>query len=433
VRVPKRILEPEPLDRRQAPTPAEPALLALQRGAGNAAVSRLLASRRVVARDDAAPPKAPVPRVSYVFLMGDVKDAFYDAANQYFTHMVKGATVVKDKRTLADVISHVNAQGKPVDTLYIVSHANESGNLGFSLDAADLAKDKSSGDNKPRLEFGELKEANAGGTLPKADAALIDAQTKIEIKGCNIGRSETTLDALDEAFGGQASVTAPTHKQEYRYHSTKQGMVYEENLDTMFIEEPGIADKDKAAVGAAFKAKYTMVDAKAWPGLLAKVSKKDKSQTPFTFTQPNPPDDTEKAVFARMSVATKYPKAAGWVVTYNGRTTVGDEYKYEIQAERVKKDGSTEIKTEFITVKIPPDDTAMIEREKAKHGRPDAYAWSVKRTVAAGSLKLEVRAERTEWIVEGTIKDASGAYHPAESNRDWYKTSTFAPAPAPAP
>ena len=103
--------EPEPAHAPSAiPTslPALPArVLALQRSAGNAAVSRWLtgSSRRTVARDGtatAAPPApassgAPAagPRVSYVFLMGDFKnDNFYLAAKEYFVHQVPSAILV---------------------------------------------------------------------------------------------------------------------------------------------------------------------------------------------------------------------------------------------------------------------------------------------------------------------------------------------------
>src|SRR5690625_3246829 len=146
---------------RPAPTPAQ-RVLAYQRAVGNATVSRWLsgAAGPIVARDAPpalAPVAPPVPRISYVFLMGDVKrDSFYLAAREYFSHMVKGAVIVTDKRTLAEVIDHVNAGGRPVDTLYVVSHANESGNLGFSMDAADLARDRARADRKPRTEFSEV-------------------------------------------------------------------------------------------------------------------------------------------------------------------------------------------------------------------------------------------------------------------------------------
>ena len=41
-------------------------------------------------------------------------------------------------------------------------------------------------------------------------------------------------------------------------------------------------------------------------------------------------------------------------------------------------------------------------------------------------------AKATEWVIEGMIRDASGPYHSAQSDTDWYKTSTFAP-PSPPP
>lgn len=300
------------------------------------------------------------------------------------------------------------------------------------MDAADLAKDTSSGDRKPRTEFNEVKEANDAGSLPKADTKLIDEQTKIHIKGCNIGRSELMLDELDEAFGGKASVTAPTHTQEYRFHGNKAGVTYEENLAEMFIEEAGVADKSQAAVAAAFKAKYPMVPEAEWKGLLKKVKKENRSRTRWTHTQVNPPEDDEKSVLARLNTAQKFPKSAGWAVTYKGRTTVGGKFRFDVEAERVLKDGRTEFQTLFINADIPPTEDALIDQEKAKHGRPDAYKWRVKRTVTGTELKLEVLAEATEWVIEGTIKDASGPYHPAQSDKDWFKTSTFAP-PAPPP
>jgi hypothetical protein len=91
----------------------------------------------------------------------------------------KGATVLLDKRTLADVIGHVNRAGKPVDTLYIVSHAGDSGFLQFSVDDRDLKKEQSEGNQKPNATFGELKEANDRGTLPKADTRRTRSYTSI--------------------------------------------------------------------------------------------------------------------------------------------------------------------------------------------------------------------------------------------------------------
>jgi hypothetical protein len=158
-------------------------MLALQRTAGNRAVSAM------IARD--TPPSAPPaasggaaaapagPRVNYIFLMGK-GDAFYSGAKAYLEKAYGQKAI--EKTTLAEVIDYVNAQGKPVGQLLLVSHATEEGNLGFSLDAADKAGDKKKADGKERLEFGELKKANEAGSLPTADVKLIDAQTRVIVK-----------------------------------------------------------------------------------------------------------------------------------------------------------------------------------------------------------------------------------------------------------
>ena len=201
----------------------------------------------------------------------------------------------------------------------------------------------------------------------------------------------------------------------------------------MFVEEAGVVSKEKAELEAAFKAKYTMVAADKWPALLKTVKKEDKTRTLYTWTGINPPDDEEKAVLARVGADKKWPKSEKWTVTYKGRETVGDKYKFNVEAERVKPDGSTVLQTFNIMVQIPLDETALLAEEKAKHGRPDAVKWRVKRTVSGTALKLEVIAERTEWVIAGTIKDAAGPYHPSQASKDWYTTSTYAPPAPPAP
>ena len=293
------------------PTPAQ--VLSLQRTAGNRAVARLLAARadpgRTLARADApsAPSTAPTPppRVSYVFLMGDMSDSFYGQAKEHFEQQLPGATMVRDTRTLAEVIAHVNTAGKPVETLYIVSHGFSSGDLMFSIDAADLAKDTDPVGGKTRTEFDELKAANAAGTLPPADTTLIDDQTKIEIKGCSVGRSELMLDELDVALGGKASVTAPTHAQQFEPGA---GGVVEEAFGDLFLEEPGVAVKSAAELAVAFGLKYPMVPEEKWPALLSKIKTQNRSDLQYNHAQQNPPDDDQASVLADEAVLKKFPE-----------------------------------------------------------------------------------------------------------------------------
>lgn len=158
-----------------------------------------------------APPAAP--RDDYVFLMGSdkgLKNPFYKMAKAYYRSHLPDATMVEDIRNLRDLLLYIKTtSGGPLGNIYIVSHANEDGTLSFGLDSDD--KDQ-------HLDFAELGAAvhPANGTTTLTDvSAKIDAQTKIHIKGCDIGRSQEMVELVDEVFGGAGTVTAPTHEQEY--------------------------------------------------------------------------------------------------------------------------------------------------------------------------------------------------------------------------
>ena len=431
------------------------ALNRLQRAAGNAAVSAWLLRDPETkapptaqpAPDPAAPgavqppplmPATSPPRKNYVFLMGDIKnDAFYQAANVFFKQHFPGAQFFADKRTLAEVIDTVNAGGVPALQIFIVSHANEAGNLGFSLDAADLAKDKGAGDHKPRTEFKEVKEANAAGSLPKADVKIIDDFTKVEIKGCNIGRSQLMLEELDTAFGGHAQVIAPTHKQEYSFHGSKKaGIVSEEALFQYSIEEPGAPpDPTPAELKARFVAKYPAVPAARWKAYMQKVQKNHSKKEAYRHTQPNPPADDAATVIKVLHASTKWPKAQGWALTYKGRTVIdtdkGPAYSYQVVAERVTSEGS-ESDSISMTVQVPPEKDVLKAQEEANSGRPGAYTWTVEDTTAPnGDLVRTVYSERTEWTIDEKVVDAGGTAQPAETDATFYGRSTVGP-PAPA-
>lgn len=154
------------------------------------------------------------PRRNYVFIMGQDRprsgNPFFAAALRYYRSHIPEATFVTNLRNLADVLSYVATNvHSPIGTLYIVSHANEDGTLAFALDSADPDS---------RLTVGELRGAlhPAQGASQLAQVtAQIDIQTRIHIKGCDIGRTQEMVELLDEAFGGAGTVTAPTHEQEY--------------------------------------------------------------------------------------------------------------------------------------------------------------------------------------------------------------------------
>ena len=381
----------------------------------------------------AAPvPNTVPPRVDYVFLMNVQNDNFYKNAEGFFKASFPAAVLVKDKKTLADVLGVVNSGGKVVRNLFLVSHANEEGNLGFSLNAADLAKDQASGDTKLRTEFKEIKDANAKpGALPTADVKLIDAQTKVEIKGCNIGRSQRMLKALSQAFGGQAAVVAPTHKQGYRSRTEKGVTTFSEEFDTYFIEETGlVANKKPAELLAAFSAKYPSVPKDKWAGLIGKV-KYDPAKRPIqTRTDLDPPADDQSAAFAFFELPAKFPASQGWALTYKGRTASADTYTYKARAERVLKDGSTAFQDLSRTVPIPMSDADFEAFARENSGRPDSRFELEKKTQGKNMIRT-VYEERTVWSIAGTIVDSTGAIHPPETDKTFYGSQAAAPPPTP--
>jgi hypothetical protein len=178
------------------------------------------------------PPKN-APRPDLVFIMGQDpgKDGFYHAAERFYRAHVPGATLVTNLRTLADVLTFISKQPGLLGDVYLVSHAAEDGTLAFNLDAADPT---------PHLRVQELRAAlhPTTGASHLADvSAQIDEQTKIRIKGCDIGRTQEMVELIDEAFGGAGTVTAPTHEQDYG-------------------DDPKLADRARADFRAAIRAKH---------------------------------------------------------------------------------------------------------------------------------------------------------------------------------
>ena len=411
----------EPLD---ATTPG--GVQALQRTAGNQAVARWLGARATLARDGAptaaptagAPTATPVlPREDHVFLMGDpAADEFYREARGFYAQKYGKATI-RQVGSLAEILTAVKAAKAPIGHLVIVSHAHEDGTLMFKLDANDP-------DN--RLEFGELKKANDDGKMPEVDQKIVDDQTSIEIRGCNIGRSPLMLNQLDKAFGGKAKVSAPTHEQHYAHDKG----TYTEDFSGYFIEEPGKQTKNDAQLQKLFEAKYPFVDPKEWPKLLRSKEKtvyKDR-QGPYgeTVLMPEPP----MAVRAfTPALEADLPKADGWSFKFVKRTAKGAGYEYEFEASRLV-DGKPEKRPVKVGAE-PPTNADLEAKARADLSRPDAYEYKDFKTAydaGTGEKTFDLFAERTEWRIRHTvIKDAAGPHQPAAGDAKFWGESDFAP------
>ena len=284
---------------------------ALQRSAGNQAVARWMLAREGTAT--APPPGTPptpakaVPREDHVFLMGDAKsDAFYVEARGYYAQKFPKAAI-HEVLALSEVLAQVKQSKAPIGHLIIVSHAHEDGTLMFKLDPNDA-------DN--RLDYNELKGANEKGNMPAVDQKIVDEQTKIEIRGCNIGRSPRMLNQLDQAFGGKAKVSAPKHEQHYSHDTSG---TYHEDFSGYFVEYPGKQAKGAAELQKAFAEKYSFVDPKQWPGLVKKATKFDDRQGPYFIDVAMPDDKSALTVFQAELDADK-PASDGWKITFVKRT-----------------------------------------------------------------------------------------------------------------
>jgi hypothetical protein len=108
---------------------------------------------------------------------------------------------IDELETLSSII-------KPVDSMFIASHANDTGQLKIKVDDAQTDK---------FADYETIEAAQASGTLriPSILRTLPNGQphpgTMVRIRGCRVGVAEPFMDKLKEAFGGAVKVTAPKH------------------------------------------------------------------------------------------------------------------------------------------------------------------------------------------------------------------------------
>lgn len=162
----------------------------------------------------------PAPRQDFVFIMGQDPagggNPFYTMALRYYRSHLPGATFVANVRSLAELLTYVRTNvTAPIGNLYIVSHANEDGTLSFGLNAADADGHL----NVQELRGAVMPAAGASSSLANV-SAQIDSQTRVRIKGCDLGRTQEMIELIDQAFGGAGTVTAPSHEQVYGFDPT---------------------------------------------------------------------------------------------------------------------------------------------------------------------------------------------------------------------
>jgi hypothetical protein len=319
-----------------------------------------------------------------VFIMGvdrnPRRNPFYREAVKYFKAAMPNATLVNDDRhrSLESVFDYLRDRGELVANLYLVSHANEDGTLSFKLRQSDRNAD-------PHVQYGHLatalsKEAGLF-QLPKG---VIDRNTRIYVKGCNIGRSTRMLDALDQAFGGEGTVVAPTHKQVFGTKAVGRGAGRKveryEALDVYYIEYKGNQRISPADQQAAFIAKYSELPEAQWQKWV-------------------PVDRRGRGGATRRLIAIPY--------TFR--------YRVNVKSKESRRMAEQE---------ALPEAVAWGE---SNIGRADMFEWRIASTAPTGyGWLVTAVAEKTNYVVDRILVDAAGKrLQPPETDPKYFGVSAY--------
>lgn len=338
--------------------------------------------------------------VDLVFIMGadapKSGNRFYAEAVAYFKAQHAGATMFEDVRDLDGINQRINSTGQPVANLIIVSHAHPDGTLQFSLDPAD----KTPG----QVQFSELKEANAAGSLTQPDPKLVGFWTNVSIRGCNLGRSPDTMSELKTAFGGDVRVIAPTHAQ--RFGGGTQ------SIAGPFYEEKGASKLKDDAAFELIKKKPEYAFITDWDRMRPTLTRRNVGGKPATYY-----DEAFPAAGKEMDfLIDRKGKAFAQDFTFGGSRVEGDKTVFEYRAKDPTKIGNVEIAAE-----TPPTDAQAEAFARAQTADPDTYAYEVKRTRTGVKLKVEVTARKTEWeLYHSEIKKKGKGFNPREGSRPWF-------------
>jgi hypothetical protein len=363
------------------------------------------------------------------------KNPFYTHAEAYYQARygsVANAHIVS-VTTLEAVLSTVRADGNPVELLFIVSHGHPDGRLMFDLgvtpDAPPNTTLPMTATKGTPTQYDMTKAAVEQGKLTTVSADVIDDQTRIVIKGCNIGRSTRMVGVLKDVFGGRAAVTGSTHAQEFGGGK--------EHLAEYYVERPGRQFLAPKALAAEFRSKYSAhvpnMDAKAWARIAATATKRTEA-VPFEAYRGSVAEAND-ADFKRVFAAQLTGIEGATSIAFVKRVRNGALFDYTFGYKKLV-DGSAQAIQGVISVEAPPDDAAAIQAAKDASGRPDSFDFSVTRSKDGNDTVVTVTASRTEWkLVHQVIRDRTGAPipPPAETDVFWYTTAAPPPSAVPTP
>jgi hypothetical protein len=217
-------------------------VLALQRSAGNAAVTRL------IARQPAGPGAIDRTPTEFVFILGAKDNAALKVAKEHYRSPLMSSLTRKviDREdmsdpTLAGIFDYLRQVKYPISEITIVVHGDAEGDLIVPLNAASKS-DKTTPDEVDKaLDDGVLKPLNDG---------QITDKTRIRLQACFTGYGPRMVNLLDRAFGdGAGVVVAPTVEVAYA-----KDVWHSEGLSGWWVTSPKALTTGELAF--ALQAKY---------------------------------------------------------------------------------------------------------------------------------------------------------------------------------
>ncbi|MFH1686346.1 MAG: hypothetical protein ABIE70_02350 [bacterium] len=227
-------------------------------------------------------PKGAQERPVITFITG--RDKYHRAARQYWNRRADG---ISGLPSVEKILKFLRSQKKLKrygdghwGDVNIVSHANA-----WQWMIRLFHK-------HPRLKYVDSRILTEHGDDARLEAPgddMLDAKSKIVLRGCVLGRNQALLDQIRTLFGGKAYIYSPKYLQAYQYYGSGRLQVAREYFEEFFFfYRPGRRSPNKAACLRLLSEKYPNagIDNDEWGNLLrgkGDRTRKDKTER-FRYT-----------------------------------------------------------------------------------------------------------------------------------------------------
>lgn len=150
--------------------------------------------------------------MDYAFVPGEtvhelnLKEFYKRRPNTILVEEVAGKAIVR----VDEFLNYLKVEAtiiKPIENIIIAAHGNDSGYMGITF--ADIRFNNSTSPDSYTIY--ETLEVADNSKINNIDPSLIDANTKLHIKGCDIGQSTPFVQKMKACFGGIVLVSAPKY------------------------------------------------------------------------------------------------------------------------------------------------------------------------------------------------------------------------------